>query len=173
MLAATVGIPTAVSTGKVMRVPPPARAFTAPPTTAASPTRTNSRPLMIFLSFSLSFEAELTMARGPALEDLKRQEIIETLLCNYNYLSKSEQADRGCGAGAQEQQGQDQAGQAAPEARQPFFAARTWSTGCRFSGKVLPWRPRYPGHASGKGKAEFFAHAPSCGRTHRSRPYKK
>ena len=39
MLAGTAGSPTAMSTGKVMRVPPPARAFTAPPAMAARPMR--------------------------------------------------------------------------------------------------------------------------------------
>jgi hypothetical protein len=50
------------------------------------------------------------MARGAAREDFKKQEMIGTLSGNYNELSKSEQADRGCGTGAQDQQTQDQAG---------------------------------------------------------------
>ena len=37
MLADTAGTPRAVSVGKVMRVPPPATAFTAPAATAAPP----------------------------------------------------------------------------------------------------------------------------------------
>ena len=44
-LAATAGTPTAMSIGKVMSVPPPARAFTAPATTAARKTSANSGPV--------------------------------------------------------------------------------------------------------------------------------
>src|SRR5262245_44584837 len=39
MLAASAGRPRAVSAGKVISVPPPASALTAPPATAASPAR--------------------------------------------------------------------------------------------------------------------------------------
>ena len=44
------------------------------------------------------------MARGAGVEDFKKQEMIRDVVSdNYNELSKSEQADRGCGTGAQDQ----------------------------------------------------------------------
>ena len=45
--AATTGIPTAVSIGNVISVPPPAMAFTAPAASAANPTRRKSHSLVI------------------------------------------------------------------------------------------------------------------------------
>jgi Tfp pilus assembly protein FimV len=56
IFAATAGMPTAVSMGKVMSVPPPASALTAPPAKAASPIRTNSNPPIISISLFYEFE---------------------------------------------------------------------------------------------------------------------
>jgi hypothetical protein len=62
---ATAGTPSAISSGKVIRVPPPASAFTAPPATAASPTRPNSNPVIVFFFLSdiqSSFPAKILLS---------------------------------------------------------------------------------------------------------------
>ena len=100
------------------------------------------------------------MARGAAREDFKKQKMIETWLGNYNELSKSEQADRGCGAGAQDQQTQDQAGQAAPEgAAGHSLPPGLGQRDADFSGQSRLGGRDTQGALPGKGKTEFFAHA--------------
>jgi hypothetical protein len=53
MFATTGGMPTAVSMGKMMSVPPPASAFTSPPATAANPIMMCSNTPMVPLKTTL------------------------------------------------------------------------------------------------------------------------
>ena len=55
---ATAGIPIASSMGKVIRVPPPASAFTAPAAAAANATRKKSSPLIIVRYLQKSCHAQ-------------------------------------------------------------------------------------------------------------------